>query len=51
VKRRHLGGAEASDADMLALYERWGRWKYMGYWSELWFDLSRKVEAESEKRK
>jgi len=51
VKRRHLRGAEASDADMLALYERWGRWKYMGYWSELWFDLSRKVEAGSEKRK
>lgn len=51
VRRRHLRGAEASDNEMLALYERWGRWKYMGYWSELWFDLRRKVESGGTKRK
>ena len=51
VRRRHFRGEETSDADMLAVYERWGRWKYMGYWSELWLDLSRKVEEGAEKRK
>jgi 3-methyladenine DNA glycosylase/8-oxoguanine DNA glycosylase len=51
VRRRHLRGEEASDAEMLALYERWGRWKYMGYWSELWLDLSRKVGTGGVKRK
>jgi 3-methyladenine DNA glycosylase/8-oxoguanine DNA glycosylase len=51
VRRRHLRSGEPSDADMLALYERWGRWKYMGYWSELWLDLSRKVETGRAERK
>ena len=50
VRRRHFRGRETSDADMLAIYERWGRWKYMGYWSELWLDLKRKVEKEELKR-
>jgi len=51
VRRKHIRRGEPTDAEMLALYDRWGRWKYMGYWSELWFDLSRKVEAGKEKRK
>jgi 3-methyladenine DNA glycosylase/8-oxoguanine DNA glycosylase len=50
VRRRHFRGGEASDSEMLAIYERWGRWKYMGYWSELWLDLSRKVERGAKKR-
>ncbi|MGK2859409.1 MAG: DNA-3-methyladenine glycosylase family protein [Thermoanaerobaculia bacterium] len=50
VRRRHFRGVETSDADMLAVYERWGKWRYMGYWSELWLDLSRKVEKNEEKR-
>jgi N-glycosylase/DNA lyase len=51
VRRRHLRRGEPTDAEMLALYERWGRWKYMGYWSELWMDLARKVESVRRKRK
>ncbi len=50
VRRRHFRGEETSDAEMLAVYERWGRWKYMGYWSELWMDLSRKVGNGGESR-
>jgi 3-methyladenine DNA glycosylase/8-oxoguanine DNA glycosylase len=51
VRRRHFQGAETEDAEMLAVYERWGRWKYMGYWSELWLDLVRRVEKERAERK
>jgi 3-methyladenine DNA glycosylase/8-oxoguanine DNA glycosylase len=39
--RRHVRdtyhkGRKVSDAAMLRRYARWGRWKYLAYWSELW---------------
>ncbi|HEX2833707.1 MAG TPA: endonuclease III domain-containing protein [Thermoanaerobaculia bacterium] len=39
--RRHVrdtyhAGRKVTDKAMLRRYARWGRWKYLGYWSELW---------------
>ncbi len=39
VRRAHFKDREVSDADMLAVYRTWGRWKYLGYWSELWLEV------------
>jgi len=36
VRERYHQGRNVSDATMLRRYARWGRWKYLGYWSELW---------------
>jgi 3-methyladenine DNA glycosylase/8-oxoguanine DNA glycosylase len=39
--RRHVrdtyhAGRKVTDKAMLRRYAKWGRWKYLGYWSELW---------------
>jgi 3-methyladenine DNA glycosylase/8-oxoguanine DNA glycosylase len=39
--RRHVrdtyhSGRKVSDAAMLRRYSKWGKWKYLAYWSELW---------------
>jgi len=36
VRERYHKGRKVSDATMLRRYARWGRWKYLGYWAELW---------------
>jgi 3-methyladenine DNA glycosylase/8-oxoguanine DNA glycosylase len=36
VRERYHNGRKVSDAAMLRRYARWGRWKYLGFWSELW---------------
>ena len=36
VRERYHGGRLVSDATMLRRYAKWGRWKYLAYWSELW---------------
>lgn len=36
VRERYHGGRKVSDATMLRRYAKWGRWKYLAYWSELW---------------
>src|SRR5260221_7771399 len=36
VRERYHGGRKVSDAAMLRRYAKWGRWKYLAYWSELW---------------
>jgi len=38
VRRTHFRGADVSDKEMLHVYRGWGRWKYLGYWSELWLE-------------
>lgn len=35
VRERYHRGRKVSDAVMLRRYEKWGRWKYLAYWSEL----------------
>ncbi len=36
VRERYHGGRKVSDATMLRRYAKWGRWKYLAYWAELW---------------
>jgi 3-methyladenine DNA glycosylase/8-oxoguanine DNA glycosylase len=36
VRERYHGGRPVSDRTMLRRYAKWGRWKYLAYWSELW---------------
>jgi N-glycosylase/DNA lyase len=35
VRETYHGGRKVSDAAMLRRYAKWGRWKYLAYWSEL----------------
>lgn len=36
VRETYHRGRAVSDATMLRRYAKWGRWKYLAYWSELW---------------
>ncbi len=36
VRERYHGGRKVADATLLRRYARWGRWKYLAYWAELW---------------
>jgi 3-methyladenine DNA glycosylase/8-oxoguanine DNA glycosylase len=36
VRETYHGGRKVSDKAMLRRYAKWGRWKYLAYWSELW---------------
>ena len=36
VRETYHGGRKVSDAAMVRRYAKWGRWKYLAYWSELW---------------
>ena len=36
VRETHHKGHRVSDKTMLRRYNKWGRWKYLAYWSELW---------------
>jgi 3-methyladenine DNA glycosylase/8-oxoguanine DNA glycosylase len=36
VRETYHGGRAIKDSTMLRRYTRWGRWKYLAYWSELW---------------
>jgi 3-methyladenine DNA glycosylase/8-oxoguanine DNA glycosylase len=35
VRTTYHGGRSVSDTTMLRRYAKWGRWKYLAYWSEL----------------
>ena len=36
VRETYHRGRRVSDKAMLRRYSKWGRWKYLAYWSELW---------------
>ena len=40
VRERYHKGRAVSDATMLRRYKKWGRWKYLAYWSELWSSIA-----------
>jgi 3-methyladenine DNA glycosylase/8-oxoguanine DNA glycosylase len=40
VREAYHGGRKVSDAAMLRRYAKWGRWKYLAYWSELWSEVA-----------
>jgi 3-methyladenine DNA glycosylase/8-oxoguanine DNA glycosylase len=39
VRETYHRGRRVSDAAMLRRYNKWGRWKYLAYWSELWSEV------------
>ena len=41
VRERHFKGRKTADRKMLSVYARWGEWKYLAYWSELWMDATK----------
>ncbi|HYO77812.1 MAG TPA: endonuclease III domain-containing protein [Thermoanaerobaculia bacterium] len=36
VRETYHGGRKVTDAAMLRRYAKWGRWKYLAYWSDMW---------------
>lgn len=36
VGRKYFGGERPPDAELRAIYEPWGRWKFLAYWFDLW---------------
>jgi 3-methyladenine DNA glycosylase/8-oxoguanine DNA glycosylase len=44
VRERYHNGRAVSDRTMLRRYNRWGRWKYLAYWSELWNSVAEQLE-------
>jgi 3-methyladenine DNA glycosylase/8-oxoguanine DNA glycosylase len=46
VRERYHGGRAVSDSTMLRRYSKWGRWKYMAYWSELWGDVADTIKPD-----
>jgi 3-methyladenine DNA glycosylase/8-oxoguanine DNA glycosylase len=47
VRETYHRGRKVSDAAMLRRYSKWGRWKYLAYWSELWKSVAERLQPES----
>jgi 3-methyladenine DNA glycosylase/8-oxoguanine DNA glycosylase len=50
VRERYHGGRKIADKTMLRRYAKWGKWKYLAYWSEIWDSLIAEPAAGEEKR-
>ena len=49
VRERYHKGRAVSDIAMLRRYAKWGRWKYLAYWAELWSSVADRLQpADSE---
>jgi 3-methyladenine DNA glycosylase/8-oxoguanine DNA glycosylase len=46
VRETYHAGRKVSDRTMLRRYAKWGRWKYLAYWSELWASVAEALHAE-----
>ncbi|HEY2324909.1 MAG TPA: endonuclease III domain-containing protein [Thermoanaerobaculia bacterium] len=44
VRETYHKGRNVSDAAMLRRYAKWGRWKYLAYWSELWRSVAERLQ-------
>ena len=44
VRERYHKGRRVKDATMLRRYNKWGRWKYLAYWSELWASVAERLQ-------
>ena len=47
VRERYHGGRAVSDRTMLRRYAKWGRWKYLAYWSELWESVAAGLQPDA----
>lgn len=43
VGQRYFVGTTPTDEQAGSIYDRWGRWKYLGYWLDLWEGTSEKI--------
>ena len=43
VSRRYFEGRSPADGEAKEIYADWGRWKYLGYWFDLWQGLDEEV--------
>jgi len=43
VSRRYFEGRLPADGEAKEIYADWGRWKYLGYWFDLWQGLDEEV--------
>jgi 3-methyladenine DNA glycosylase/8-oxoguanine DNA glycosylase len=50
VRERYHRGRRVSDETMLRRYRRWGRWKYLAYWSELWKSVAGQLQPRSDEK-
>jgi N-glycosylase/DNA lyase len=48
VRETYHRGRAVSDATMLRRYAKWGRWKYLAYWSELWNSVAAPLQPPGE---
>ena len=44
VRETYHGGRHVADKTMLRRYAKWGRWKYLAYWSELWNSVAERLQ-------
>ena len=51
VRERYHRGCRVSDATMLRRYRKWGRWKYLAYWSELHRSVAEALQPGARKDK
>jgi len=45
VRNRYHGGRRVKDSTMLRRYTKWGRWKYLAYWAELWESVADRLPS------
>ena len=45
VRDRYHKGRRVSDRTMLRRYAKWGRWRYLAYWSELWRSVADRLPS------
>lgn len=43
VSRKYFDGERVPDAELRAVYDPWGRWKYLAYWFDLWRGLEEEL--------
>jgi len=44
VRDRYHRGRRVADATLLRRYRKWGRWKYLAYWTELWSSVAARLQ-------
>jgi 3-methyladenine DNA glycosylase/8-oxoguanine DNA glycosylase len=47
VSTTYHKGRRISDKAMLRRYSRWGRWKYLAYWAELWNSVAEQLQPDA----
>ncbi|MCW5983217.1 MAG: hypothetical protein KIT09_34320 [Bryobacteraceae bacterium] len=40
AKKKYFAGRAPDDAEIHAIYEDWGEWRYLAYWFDLWQDFN-----------